>query len=352
MDPGDTLLRVNLVSDSAYSVKGHGVHTVFEETARLLAAADGVDLAVNVSRPADVTHIHTIGPLGFRHLVAGSGRTVVSAHLTPGSMTGSLAGAGAWSGAMARYLRWFYDRADAVLAVSGDVVTELSRMGVTAPVHELPNAVENATFAVTPEQRRRARAGLGPDDFVVLGVGQVQPRKGVRDFVRCAAALPDVRFVWVGGMLFGAMSAERSAMRELVRTAPPNVRFVGAVPRAHLRAHYAAADLFFLPSAQETFGLVVVEAAAAGLPLLLRDLDVYEALFPGAYVPSAPGQDAAQVARLRADPAARRALAGRAAAMATAFDTAAHADRLIDLYRCVAAGTAPGSALVGSGRRA
>jgi 1,2-diacylglycerol-3-alpha-glucose alpha-1,2-galactosyltransferase len=328
-------MKVNLVSESAYFAKQNGVHTMVEETRVALARCTGVEVLANSLRAADVTHVHTVGPLALRGLRQGPGLKVVSAHMTPGTFQGSMVGAGRISTLLDGYLRWFYNQADLVLAVSDEVTRELKALGVRVPVRELPNALDLDGFRVDPAARAAARAemGLADDDFMVLGVGQIQPRKGIREFTECAAALPDVRFQWVGGMLFGPFSSDRDAMRKLMREAPPNLEFTGALPREALPRHYAAADLFYFPSFHETFGLVVIEAAAAGLPLLLRDLPTYTGAFGDTFVASSSERFLDDIRRFRSDPPWHRHWAARSAELAAGYGSETYAHRLLDLYR-------------------
>ena len=118
----------------------------------------------------------------------------------------------------------------------------------------------------------------------MLAVGQVQPRKGVTDFIACARALPDMRFVWVRGMPFGALSAQRGPLMRQVSDVPANCQFKGLMSRSMVFEYYAAADVFFLPSKHETFGLATLEAASASLPLVLPDLVCYREWLGNAYL--------------------------------------------------------------------
>lgn len=278
-------MKVNVISESAFTVQGHGVHTAFTETIDALKRYTDVDVVANSDRPADVVHVHTVGPYSLKKLLMARGARVVSAHVTPDSFVGSLVGAKYWYGLAKLYLRWFYNLADAVLAVSGETVDELTAMGVRKPVRLVPNTIETAAFANTKQQRAAARnrLGIGKDEFVVVGNGQVQPRKRIDSFVACAKALPGVKFVWVGGMPFKGLAADSADMERIMQNHPANMVFSGLVKREQVMDYYWAANLFFLPSIQETFGIVIVEAAAAGLPVLLRNLDQYKQTFEGGY---------------------------------------------------------------------
>jgi 1,2-diacylglycerol-3-alpha-glucose alpha-1,2-galactosyltransferase len=335
-------MRVNVISESAFTVQGHGVHSAFVDTVRILRDYTDFTVYENSSKRADVVHIHTVGPYSLVKLVFSRGAKVVSAHVTPDSFVGSLVGAKYWYGLAKAYLRWFYSLADAVLAVSTEVQEQLTAMGVSKPVYLVPNTIEINNFAVSSGEKAsiRKRLGIGDDQFVVMGCGQVQPRKRVDSFIDVARQLPDTAFIWVGGMPFKAAAADAGHMKELMRRKPANVTFTGSILRERVIEYYKASDVFFLPSAQETFGLVVVEAAAAGLPIVLRDLQQYRETFIDGYAMAETNDDFVEmISRLRRDRDFYSRMKGSAyTKIAKRYDGKAGASRLAEVYQETIAG--------------
>lgn len=277
-------LNVNMISESEFSVQGHGVHTAYIELTRSLKARADVSVVVNQDiDDVDITHMHTVGMYAARRLVNGPGKKVVSAHIVPDSLVGSLALARWWLPLAKVYLKWFYSRADLVFAVSDETKNDLLRLGVDKPIQILYNTIDTSRYKRTKTDRSTARkkAGLPIKGTIVMGAGQVQPRKRLDTFVAAAKELPDVTFVWVGGMPFKTAAADHGDMKRLIKKAPKNVIFPGILPLDEMVNYYHAADIFMLPSEQETFGLVIVEAAAAELPVILRNNPEYETTFAG-----------------------------------------------------------------------
>lgn len=329
---------VNLVSETVGGTTGHGVHTAFLQTLAALRQA-GCDVRVNAGAGCDIVHIQTMGLKSLYMLLRTRERAVVTAHIVPASMVGSFALAPIWLPIGEFYMRTFYAFADEVLAVSPEVVEGLRKMGVSAPVRFVPNAIEVEHFRPRPEWRdeMRARLGITAEERVVLCAGQVQPRKGVDAFVDAAREMPDVRFIWVGGMPFKAVTAGYRQMEHAKATAPANCTFVGDVPYEDMPKYYAAADCLFFPSKQETFGLAIIEAAAAGLPLVLRDIDTYRPLFGDSYLAGDERTFTAQLRTLMDDDAARDAWAQRARDMAMRFDVSRMGEQLVRVYEEVLA---------------
>lgn len=270
-----------MVSESAFApAREHGVHTAFVEQVAALRAL-GVDVRVNdprAARRARLTVTHSPGPFAAACLATAGPGAVAVAHVTPDDLVGSLRLEPLWRPLGRRYLRAFYRRAARVVAVSASARAELLALGVEPErIRQIPNGIDTERIGRFADRERiaRARAGGRPERPLVLGVGQIQPRKGIDAFVAVARALPGYDFAWVGGRPMGALSAGARALERIIAGAPTNFRRVGPLSREDLLAHYHAADAFLLASRHENFSQVVVEAAAAGLPLVLGELPAF-----------------------------------------------------------------------------
>jgi phosphatidylinositol alpha-mannosyltransferase len=154
----------------------------------------------------------------------------------------------------------------------------------------------------------------------MLWVGRLDEQKGfpvaVRAFASLAAEFPDLSFVVVGE------GRDRTAVSTLRGEARGRVVLAGSVCHRDLPGYVAAADVFVAPAlGQESFGIVLVEAMAAGVPVVASDIFGYrEVVRPdedGILVPpDDPGALAGAVRRVLSDEAlaARLAQAGRARA--------------------------------------
>lgn len=335
-------IRVNMVSESEISIQGHGVHTAYMEMAAALERQDDIELIRNrfgTAVDCDIIHLHTIGSRTWRKLFQRGPKKVVSAHVVPDSFVGSLFGAKLWLPFAALYLRWFYGRADALIAVSETTKQELVKLGIKRPIHTIYNSIDTRHYRLEGEQDMRRVAelrrtlGIADDQFVVIGAGQVQPRKRVDAFIAAARARPDMTFIWVGGMPFGHLAAQHRAMTEMIESAPSNVLFPGIVELGDMKYYYGVADVFWLPSEQETFGLVVVEAAASGLPVLLRDLPDYSDTYADVALLGTDETFVHQLEQLRDDASHRQRYTKKAAQLAARFDSQRIARQVVELYR-------------------
>ena len=327
-------MRVVQISESEFSVKGHGVHTAYLETVNGLKANLGVEVHTNSFRRADVRHIHTVGVYSLIHLLLLSGLKVVSAHVVPASFVGSLVGAKYWLGLATRYLVWFYNQADLVIAVSDETKTALEKLGVKSQIKVIYNMIDTSRYQQPTEDPAalRQRLGVAESGLVVIGNGQVQPRKRVDTFINLAKQFPDMQFIWVGGMPFKMLGADHARMQQLVDSAPTNVRFSGVVSLDEVRDYLSIGEVFIMTSEQETFGLAIVEAAASGLPIILRDLPDYDNTFRAYALLADEAGFAPALRRVATNSKLRQELTNKAGQLAQRFDSRTISKQIIAEY--------------------
>jgi D-inositol-3-phosphate glycosyltransferase len=166
---------------------------------------------------------------------------------------------------------------DALLAsctVEADQLIELYDAN-PGRIEIVPLGVDHAFFS--PGDRTFARRALGLDSAgpLLLYVGRIQPLKGADVAVRALAELHrsgwrDARLLIVGGPSGPKGAAEVSALQEMVAEAGLTERVTFLPPQRHelLSTFYRAADCCIVPSRSESFGLVALEAAACGIPVV------------------------------------------------------------------------------------
>jgi glycosyltransferase involved in cell wall biosynthesis len=212
----------------------------------------------------DLIHVATPGPVGLAGLLTGRvlGIPVVgSYHTELGAFALRLTRDVLISELIGSYVDWFYRNCDSVLAPTHAVARALRERGYRAPVGIWGRSVDLRRF--TPERRdERRRAELVADgDLLLLSVGRVSPEKRLDVLLDAFAALRDT----VPGARL-VIAGDGPARVGLERDAPAGVTFLGLVEGDELADLYAAADIFCFPSTTETFGQVLLEAAASGLP--------------------------------------------------------------------------------------
>lgn len=158
---------------------------------------------------------------------------------------------------------------DAVVVPSSAMAERLRDYGVTVPLHVIPTGIPVERFSKGDGAAFRARHQIPEQVKIALFVGRVAHEKNI-DFLlqvakRCRGTVPDL--LWI-------IAGEGPALKDLKALArrlgiAERVRFIGYLDREQeLPNCYAAADVFVFASRTETQGLVLLEAMAAGLPVL------------------------------------------------------------------------------------
>lgn len=194
-----------------------------------------------------------------------------------------------------------------------------------------PNAVDLEIFGNRVvrlrSERDRLRVELGLSGVVLLYVGRLDPEKGVDTLLEAVEGLP-VTTVVVG------QGSDEARLRSL---ASAGVRFTGRLERDELVRWYAAADAFVLPSRSDQWGMVLNEAAAAGLPLVSTEApgaahDLIEQGVNGFRVPTGDALALAEaLRRVAEDPAWRAAAGARSAELGGRFTPEAWSAAVVGL---------------------
>lgn len=261
------------------------------------------------------------------------------------------------SGQVAAALREKLPHADAVVALSDGMADEIAALGVAREkIRIQPNAVDAARFAASADARRVARADLGAPEsaFLFLCVARNHPQKDFSTlfsaFREVRAKLPDrdVRLV-VAGRDAEALRPQTGDLGDSVRFcefgAEPAARGVPPLPPEKLVNLYLASDAFVLSSLLEGFSSAIIEAMAAGLPLVVTDAPGIRGVVAdgneGLLVPvQSPGELASAMRRVVADEALRARLSAASRATAAKYSWPAVVQSYETLYRqLIAAGS-------------
>jgi glycosyltransferase involved in cell wall biosynthesis len=308
-----------------------GIQRAYENQLRALRAA-GIDVTTDPRDDFDLLHVHSIGPRSVYLVEKYLGRrpVVIHGHTTAEDFANSFVMSDSIAPYLGRFLRYYYGKADVLIAPSAYARDVLRSYEVDRPIEVVSNGVDVRRFGPTARRKRLlARSRFALRGVVIFAVGLVFMRKGVDMFCEVARLAPALSFVWFGRM-YKAVKAETL---RIVEAAPPNVRFTGFVE--DVTDAYAGGDVFFFPSLVENEGIAILEAAAAGRPLVLRETEC----FAGRYVheenclkAATPEEFAAQLARLADDDDLRSRLGDAARTYAARHSLEVVGTRLREIY--------------------
>ena len=267
------------VFSKATTVPGQGVGAAYLEQLNLINHSKHLVVLQPRERYPDLVHIHTIN---FRYWLAMlfiKIPRVVYVHFLPSTLSGSLKLPKLFFAILKWYVKVFYNTASHLVVVNPIFIQPLIELGIKKErITFIPNYVDESKFGIKTSNAS-IRKQWQFKRFTVLGVGQVQHRKGVLDFIEVAKKLPNIDFVWAGGFSFKTMTSGYEELKKVMDNPPSNVRFLGIVPREKMNELYHGCDLFFLPSFDELMPMSVLEAAVCDKPILLRDLELYQPVF-------------------------------------------------------------------------
>ena len=328
--------------------------------------------------PAEIVHVHTAGPVGmagFRLAVARGLPLVFTWHTDlvgyadhfleipigaaycaarlglgwrPREYLELAERAGRRRSRLLALGRGFAERTSLFIAPSRKTAQALTDFGPLPPVWTIPTPVTAPSSGQVSRADLRQELTLPPDAPVVLTVGRVTPEKRpellLHAFARVLERRPDARLVMLGA------DQRRRRVLALVRSLglTDRVRLVPPVPRDRVEDYYRMADVLAFAATTDTQSLVLAEAEAAGLPVVLADAGLSER--PGdpqsTRMTCEPDAESlgAGLLRMLEDPALRERTSRAGVAAAVAYPPERYLARLLGAYRqALAVGARVGS---------
>ena len=160
------------------------------------------------------------------------------------------------------YLKKVYSCADLLIAPSTYTKSLIRKYGIDCPIEVISNGIHPSYLHGKKHENNKT------NNHPVIGTaGYVTKRKGIQTFCHIADHCPTWDFKWAG-------SFHQDLLYDVNEIATPiNVEFLGYVE--NIKDTYQQYDAFLFPSYEENQGIVLLEAASFGLPLIVRDLPVY-----------------------------------------------------------------------------
>ena len=231
-------------------------------------------------KEADIVHINTVFPDSV--IAAGlaklKGKKVVYyGHSTMEDFRNSFIGSYRVAPLFKKWIRFCYSLGDLVITPTEYSKGLLESYGIQKKIYAVSNGVDTEFFKSENHEEEKKmlheKYGILAGRKIVVSAGHLIQRKGILDFLELAKMMPDVTFIWFGG---GNDSLVTQEVKEAVKNKSENVIFAGFVEASELKNAYCGADAFAFFSYEETEGIVVLEALACEVPVILRDIPVYK----------------------------------------------------------------------------
>ncbi|MGI6008030.1 MAG: glycosyltransferase family 4 protein [Ruminococcus sp.] len=269
-------MKIYIYKGGLSVVSKSGVGSAIRHQEQMLRET-GAPLAENW-KEASVIHINTVFPdAAFAAYAARKqGKKVVYyGHSTMEDFCDSFIGSNRAAAFFKKWICRCYSLGDVILTPTEYSRRLLTGYGLKPRIYAVTNGVDTGFFHKDAEMGRAFRRKYRIPDHrkAVISAGHLIPRKGIFDFLKLAAGMPEVLFIWFGG---GNLWAVPPAVKRAIKKKTENVIFAGYVKPEELKAAYCGADAFAFFSYEETEGIVVLEALACEIPVIVRDIPVYE----------------------------------------------------------------------------
>ena len=225
----------------------------------------------------DIVHINFYGPKSYslaKKAKKNGKKVVYHAHSTEEDFRNSFILSNQVAPLFKEWLIKCYELGDVILTPTPYSKGLLKNYGIEKPIIDISNGINLKFFEKNEKLGKtfRNKFNYTNDDKIIMGVGLYIERKGILDFVELAKRLPEYKFIWFG---HSPLAASPSKIREAVNTKLDNLVFAGYVEPEILRGAYSGCDLYLFPTLEETEGIPIMEACAARIPAIIRDIPVF-----------------------------------------------------------------------------
>jgi|GEM_PF-61427 len=266
----------NFFGGFLYKKIGTGLLSSYKNQKRILECA-GIEYEESRSKDFDILQINTpwLRSLYLMKKAKKAGKKIIVwAHISPEDLKGVFRFMAFVHPVVKKYLLYAYNQADLIFCPTEYTKKLLINHGLPKEkLVAMSNGVDLDKYFWDEKKRKVGRkkylpAGKDEKSLIIGTVGLIIPRKGTYTFVKMAKEFPENKFVWIGKKYSSLL------VKPLPENLPANCEFTGYVD--DILEALNALDIFVFPSYEENEGMAILEAAALGLPILVRDIPVYE----------------------------------------------------------------------------
>lgn len=270
-------MKVCVYSGAKKIVEKSGVGRAMNHQKKILTES-GHAVVEHMDSETDVIHLNTVFPDSVLTAWIGKlrGKSIVYyGHSTKEDFRYSFKGSNMLAPVFGTWIKFCYSLGDIILTPTEYSRKLLKSYGIKKSIVAISNGIDITNYCANVAKRKefRQKYQLAEEAKVILSVGHYIERKGILEFLEMAKQMPEVTFMWFG---YTNPKLIPSKIQKAIASAPENVRFPGYVTSEELKCAYQGCDLFCFLSHEETEGIVVLEALACEIPVLVRDIPVYE----------------------------------------------------------------------------
>ncbi|MCI2068836.1 MAG: glycosyltransferase family 4 protein [Bacilli bacterium] len=271
-------MKVLLYLQDKKALGKSGIGNALAHQAQALTSA-GVCYTFDPKDTYDIAHINSYQPQTYHFLKSLKKRgikVIVHGHSTHRDFEDSFR---LWKLMAPVYGSWMdkmYRAADMIITPSPYSKGQISQIkGVKCPIKAISNGIDLKAYAPNEQYVKdfEEKFGIKEGEKIVIGAGFYFKRKGIDDFIEVAKRFPDVKFIWFGHL---ARILTQPYILKCIKNKPSNVILPGYISGNIIKGAYQRASAMLFPTHDENEGIVVLEALASHLPLVVGEAPVYD----------------------------------------------------------------------------
>ena len=270
-------MKVLLYTKDYETVKESGVGKAIDHQIKALSLV-GCDFTLDEKEDYDLVHINTVFPqsVAFANKAHRDGKKVVyHGHSTKEDFKNSFTFSNQLAPLFKRWLIHCYNKGDLILTPTEYSKQILKSYNLKRDIKVVSNGIDLDFWKAKSDDREEfyEKYKLDKSKKSIISVGLPIKRKGIDDFIKLAATMPEYEFVWFGKLNPAVLPADiKKAMDKKIE----NLHFPGYISSEELRQAYSGSDLYVFLTREETEGIVLLEALATKADILIRDIEIFE----------------------------------------------------------------------------
>jgi len=270
-------MKVLLYPGGILIVRKSGIGVAYENQKRALYV-NHIPFTEDVKTEYDIAQFNTIFPdsVFSAYMLKRKGKKIIYyGHSTMEDFKKSFKGSDFFAPLFKRWIKFCYSLGDIIITPTEYSKMLLESYGIQKPIYAISNGIDLDFYnrESGSKSRFRDKYELKDNEKVIMSVGHYIERKGILDFIELARRMPEYKFVWFGYTNLKIIPAK---IKNAIRDKTANVILPGYVSNQELRDGYIGSDLFMFLTFEETEGIVLLEAMAMNIPIIIRDIPIYK----------------------------------------------------------------------------
>ena len=270
-------MKVLLYQGGILIVKKSGIGVAYEHQKKALFV-NHIPFTLKVKNDYDIAQFNTIFPdsVIVAYLQKRKGKKIIYyAHSTMEDFKKSFKGSDWFAPMFKKWIKFCYRLGDVIITPTEYSKQLLESYGIEKPIYPISNGIDLDFYNKEHGSRSRFREKyeIKDNEKVIISVGHYIERKGILDFLVLARKMPEYKFIWFG---YTNLKIIPFKIMDAIHNKPSNVILPGYVSNEELRDAYAGSDLFLFLTYEETEGIVLLEAMAMKISIVIRDIPIYQ----------------------------------------------------------------------------